>query len=137
MENFDLEKELINVVKKMNRSIIKEMDTDALMFVYANGRKSDSDVLGDTRELIKLITGIVGILDKKLSTELLNSLFDDIENELDFRFALPKKEVKSAKESKENMDEVIKNEEEKIKDYFKRIGLNGVDVRIVEMQEDD
>ena len=133
MENFDLEKELINVVKKMNRSIIKEMDTDALMFVYANGRKSDSDVLGDTRELIKLITGIVGILDKKLSTELLNSLFDDIENELDFRFALPKKEVKSAKESKENMDEVIKNEEEKIKDYFKRIGLNGVDVRIVEM----
>jgi len=133
MENFDLEKELINVVKKMNRSIIKEMDTDALMFVYANGRKSDSDVLGDTRELIKLITGILGILDKKLSTELLNSLFDDIENELDFRFALPKKDVKSAKESKENTDEIIKNEEEKIKDYFKRIGLNGVDVRIVEM----
>ena len=134
MENFDLEKELINVVKKMNRSIIKEMDTDALMFVYANGRKSDSDVLGDTRELIKLITGILGILDKKLSTELLNSLFDDIENELDFRFALPKKDVKSEKESKGNeVDELIKNEEEKIRDYFKRIGLNGVDVRIVEM----
>lgn len=150
MEFFDLEKELIDVAKRIHREIVESSHTESLMLVHKCLKEGDKSYVEDVFKILDQMTCIVKQLDKDdrdLAKELIQAFVDDIEDVLESR---AKKELSKLFEevhgdSKEEDEPVNKKDEElekleeeaeKLKDYFKRIGIEA-DISIEEGDTND
>lgn len=153
MEIFDLEKELVNVAKRIHREIVESSHTESLMLVYKCLKEGDRSYVEDVFKILDQMSCIVRELDKEdrdLAKELVQAFVDDIEDILESR---AKKELSKLFEevhgdSKEEDEpanpankkdeelEKLKEEVEKLKDYFKRIGIEA-DISIEEGDAND
>lgn len=127
MEKFNLEKELVDVVKKINRDVVRNAHTESLILVAKSLCETDKTYLTDVDNIIGMMAQIAKELDTDMAADVLSDFIQSIEDTLAERGAL--KEKKDSSDDKE--DEVdAKAEEEKIKDYFKRLGIDA-DVEVV------
>lgn len=127
MEKFNLEKELVDVVKKINRDVVRNAHTESLILVAKSLCETDKTYLTDVDNIIGMMAQIAKELDTDMAADVLSDFIQSIEDTLIERGVL--KEKKDSSDDKE--DEVdAKAEEEKIKDYFKRLGIDA-DVEVV------
>lgn len=127
MEKFNLEKELVSVVKKINRDVVRNAHTESLILVAKSLCEEDKTYLTDVDNIIGMMAQIAKELDTDMAADVLSDFIQSIKDTLAERGALKEKEDSS--DDKE--DEVdAKAEEEKIKDYFKRLGIDA-DVEVV------
>lgn len=127
MEKFNLEKELVDVVKKINRDVVRNAHTESLILVAKSLCEADKTYLTDVDNIIGMMAQIAKELDTDMAADVLSDFIQSIKDTLTERGALKEKEDSS--DDKE--DEVdAKAEEEKIKDYFKRLGIDA-DVEVV------
>lgn len=121
MEKFNLEKELVDVVKKINRDVVKNAHTESLILVAKSLCEEDKTYLTDVDNIIGMMAQIAKELDTDMAADVLSDFIQSIKDTLTERGVL--KEKKDSSDDKE--DEVdAKAEEEKIKDYFKRLGFD-------------
>ena len=121
MEKFNLEKELVDVVKKINRDVVRNAHTESLVLVAKSLCEEDKTYLTDVDNIIGMMAQIAKELDTDMAADVLSDFIQSIKDTLIERGALKEKEGSS--DDKE--DEVdAKAEEEKIKDYFKRLGFD-------------
>lgn len=127
MEKFNLEKELVNVVKKINRDVVENAHTESLILVAKSLCEEDKTYLTDVDNIIGMMAQIAKELDTDMAADILSDFIRSTKDTLAERGAL--KEKDNSSDDKE--DEVdAKAEEEKIKDYFKRLGIDA-DVEVV------
>lgn len=127
MEKFNLEKELVDVVKKINRDVVRNAHTESLILVAKSLGEEDKTYLTDVDNIIGMMVQIAKELDKDMAADVLSDFIQSIKDTLIERGVLKKRDDSS--DDKE--DEVdAKAEEEKIKDYFKRLGIDA-DVEVV------
>lgn len=121
MEKFNLEKELVDVVKKINRDVVRNAHTESLILVAKSLGEEDKTYLTDVDNIIGMMAQIAKELDTDMAADVLSDFIQSIKDTLTERGVL--KEKKDSSDDKE--DEVdAKAEEEKIKDYFKRLGFD-------------
>jgi len=153
MEFFDLEKELVDVAKRIHREIVESSHTESLMLVYKCLKEGDRSYVEDVFKILDQMNCIVKQLDetdRDLAKKLIQAFVDDIEDVLESR---AKKELSKlfeevhgdTKEEDEPANPVNKKDEElekleeeveKLKDYFKRIGIEA-DISIEEGDAND
>lgn len=121
MEKFNLEKELVDVVKKINRDVVRNAHTESLILVAKSLCEEDKTYLTDVDNIIGMMAQIAKELDTDMAADVLSDFIQSIEDTLIERGAL--KEKKDSSDDKENEVDA-KAEEEKIKDYFKRLGVD-------------
>lgn len=151
MEFFDLEKELIDVAKRIHREIVEGSHTESLMLVHKCLKEGDKSYVEDVFKILDQMTCIVKQLDKDdrdLAKELIQAFVDDIEDVLESRAKkelaklfedIHKEEEKEEEPVNKKYDEELerlKEEAEKLKDYFKRIGIEA-DISIEEGDTND
>lgn len=150
MEFFDLEKELVDVAKRIHREMVESSHTESLMLVYKCLKEGDRSYVEDVFKILDQMNCIVKQLDETdrgLAKKLIQAFFDDIEDVLESR---AKKELSKLfeevhEDTKEEDEPVNKKDEElekleeeveKLKDYFKRIGIEA-DISIEEGDAND
>lgn len=121
MEKFNLEKELVDVVKKINRDVVRNAHTESLILVAKSLCEEDKTYLTDVDNIIGMMAQIAKELDTDMAADVLSDFIQSIKDTLIERGAL--KEKKDSSDDKENEVDA-KAEEEKIKDYFKRLGVD-------------
>lgn len=153
MEIFDLEKELVDVAKRIHREIVESSHTESLMLVYKCLKEGDRSYVEDVFKILDQMSCIVRELDKEdrdLAKELVQAFVDDIEDVLESRAKKElsklfeevhgdsKEEDEPANPANKKDEELEKLEEEveKLKDYFKRIGIEA-DISIEEGDAND
>lgn len=139
MEKFNLEKELVTVVKKINRNLIEGASLDALVFVRSVLDSKNKKSLKDVGEIISTMTNIAHKLDKEIALDILDNFYDDLCDVIDSK----RQTLKCCAETKEKDEEFddnvnkdsdtepinLKDEAEKIADHFKGLGFE-VEVKI-------
>lgn len=121
MEKFNLEKELVDVVKKINRDVVRNAHTESLILVAKSLCETDKTYLTDVDNIIGMMAQIAKELDTDMAADVLSDFIQSIEDTLAERGVLKEKE-NSSDDKEDEVD--AKAEEEKIKDYFKRLGYD-------------